>query len=957
MSRPRLIDRYRPPDPAVIAQFDTSLHQLRLRLNRAGVKQIADTVLHDSSGFDVRTNKNLIGVGRVGFAFRIGTSGPNNTIWACSDGSVIKSVHNRQFNRDEQSQVIRGSSVIQFELLERIKWPLALRGDLVTPMGSEIEALMLYDIVRWVEQKKSQSFSNIGNVIFPNADHLIAALNKYGQKEIAQEHSSTGQVASPAPQGRSTGILPTGTPREEGFKRRAVRIPVPLRPKEINHVASEGMIMPLDHTLEEGEVSEQEVVSNNEAETIVDGRLKSGMEITQSFSSTGQIAGPSPQGSSTGIIGIATRPAQGSNNDGLRIQVAHPNEFGHVTPEGMDMSLDRILGVGQILDIDAASYNEVEMGSDGRLEHEEEEDGMPEQTIPESVDESDQDDSSVPHSRTDGVHQASVSRLTIAVGKHLVAVLPKFSDFIFFEQAIEDYLPIRMRIGACRNDKSGILCHLWVYLKERSKRSPVFDYVITGEVIKQNGSVNKHRLSITHEELCQKLNNKIAQLYPIFHPFGVRKQELQALVKYGFILAFETKKFYLQEHFIPINPSFETQLEKVCRRFLSEPVEFKKPRLRLPLQLDGKARTLPTTISKNAAADAEYTGHTDLDKLPSEIREAIDGASNPLAVMESERSGDTPLPEIDMDNAQLELSPDGGLSAEDSQGGFFASAEEVDQEDSVVTPAQCSQANRDRTAHSVDNDSEDITRRPDQHLRTRGAGALPSPDNDIAHVGDKPIDDAGVTQEVDEIMQGVFEDTGHQKSNSPILEHLSSTFRSDGARRDRASPSPDNGDEDTERQESRTPSSGPLPHISPSDTVRNAGVNRRVRSARRSETVRGRGPVRNAREAARKRFAKIQEGRRVIDRRVKKDRKDGNKNLATILNLLVKSEHLRARGNDSFERLAQKNRNLEDLVQGLLQESSHGDSPSREPSFASFSSDEAMDNDNLAGEDDNDVDM
>jgi hypothetical protein len=622
-----------------------------------------------------------------------------------------------------------------------------------------------------------------------------------------------------------------------------------------------------------------------------------------------------------------------------------PEEIKQLASEGTSVAVEHTPEVSH-QEVDNIPHNDSQMEPHNDSEIEEAEDNTHDGASSEIGDKSEQRDSPAFQFRVQGVGGIATYRVLDLAVDRLLSTLPDITAFRFSEQSMNDFYPIRLQIGVCREEKAGNLRHLWIYLK-RTKPSPHVDYIIDGTVSTQGATLmvglsKGERRSIPHEQLRKMLDENTAELYALFSPFGTQKQELQALAKYGYILAAESPTFdglSKDENTIPINETFATYLKKVCQHFDSKPVDYWSRSIHLPLKPKTKGRDQLTNNGQNAALDAVFAGRTGLNHLPPAFLRAVNGPSSSPGVVEMQSSSGTPVSGNNTRNTILQL------------------AEEVDQVDSLVTPAQHLQASRDDALHSVDNNSEDIIPRSDQHLRARGAGALPFPDNEIAHVRDEPMDNSEDTQEIDEIMEDVSGDTGRQKSNSPVPKHLSSTFRSDGARRDRASPSPDNGDEDTERQESRTPSSGPLPHISPSDAVRNAGMNRRVRSARRSETVRGRGPVRNAREAARKRFAKIQEGRRVIDRRVKKDRKDGNKNLATILNLLVKSEHLRARGNDSFERLAQKNRNLEDLVQGLLQESSHGDSPSREPSFASFSSDEAMDNDNLAGEDDNDVDM
>jgi hypothetical protein len=102
----------------------------------------------------------------------------------------------------------------------------------------------------------------------------------------------------------------------------------------------------------------------------------------------------------------------------------------------------------------------------------------------------------------------------------------------------------------------------------------------------------------------------------------------------------------------------------------------------------------------------------------------------------------------------------------------------------------------------------------------------------------------------------------------------------------------------------------------------------------------------HTRDTTKKQLAKLLEGKRVLGRRVRKDRKEGKKNCKTLLNSLLNSEHLRVRGNTTTKALRRMNRKLEDLLQAQLEEPSHEFDAIEELSFQDYSSDACMNGDN-----------
>jgi hypothetical protein len=788
----------RPPDPAVLAQFDTTFTQLRLRLSQAGVAQIADSVLHHVDQIKVSSEMYFNRLGRVEFAFMIGTSGPNKIFWVCSNGSVIMSFNGRP-------EIIYSSSNIQFEMLETINWPLALRGHLVSPLGPEIKALVLFDIVRWVEKNKTRRFSNIKNVVFPDADRLIAALRKFDENEIFQAHSSTEQLASPPPRGRSTGILPSGPPQEEGFKRSGA-----LPPKQINQVASEGIAMSPDHNTQEGEILEQGVVFNNEVEMTVDGGLK--LEEEQNI-----------------------MPVRASSEPG-----SEPEQRG----------------------------------------------------------------SPVFLSRVNGVNGIATSRvLRFAVENELIFVLPDITAFHFSEQTIEDYYPIRLQIGVCREEKTGNLHYLWIYLKW-NKPSPHVDYIIDGTVSAQDaelmaGSSKGNRRSITHEQLWKMLNENMAELYPLFSPLGTQKQELQALAKYGYILAAESQTIHglsPDDNTIPINPTFSAHLQKVCENFESEPVNYWSRSFSLPLQFEEKGRDRSTNIGQDAALHAKDTGHTDLNKLPHGVLRDLEGASSPITVMAMRPSSPTSRFGNNLGNTTPQL------------------AEQDDSDDNIVTSARRSQVRGDDAPPPEGNESEDHA--PRRRRRLRAARDRAPPNNEIVPVRDEPMNDPEATQERDEVMQDFSGDA------EPVPEHLPPTAPSNAASRagliNRVS--------SATRSENCSRACSVRRHSRPSSLLlhRREFSSLNHRDATRSDTASRGGsvlrrsrlssPLSDRREPSSTKLKEIDELRRVANGRIEKDRARSSANAARILECLQEERTINASREATAMELARANDGLRILL-------------------------------------------
>jgi hypothetical protein len=188
------------PDPRVVAQFNRALDLLHSRLREANLRNVAQTALHDVKIIKVRAEVDFGEAGKSHFALEIGTSGSSNVVFACSNGSVIMADKTQWDHPKEiwnRSKEIWSYSKDRIEVFAKVKWPLALRNNIYTPLNPKIEALVLYDIVRWVDKNKMRAFSNIGKVSFPDATQLIAALREYEAVQGSRACSSTAQVSGP----------------------------------------------------------------------------------------------------------------------------------------------------------------------------------------------------------------------------------------------------------------------------------------------------------------------------------------------------------------------------------------------------------------------------------------------------------------------------------------------------------------------------------------------------------------------------------------------------------------------------------------------------------------------------------------------------------------------------------------------------------------------------------------
>jgi hypothetical protein len=166
---------------------------------------------------------------------------------------------------------------------------------------------------------------------------------------------------------------------------------------------------------------------------------------------------------------------------------------------------------------------------------------------------------------------------------------------------------------------------------------------------------NEERRIIPHGQLWRMLNENKVELYPLFRYFGTQRQELQALAKYGYVLAAKSDDADFSHHNIPMNLTFETHLQKVCRKFQSEPVDYWSRDFSLSVQSREKDRDRSDSTSRLAAIDAEFAGHIFHDQLPLKPRKAIDGPSDSLTILPMRPSSGSPSHGNNMEIEDLKL--------------------------------------------------------------------------------------------------------------------------------------------------------------------------------------------------------------------------------------------------------------------------------------------------------------
>lgn len=236
------------------------------------------------------------------------------------------------------------------------------------------------------------------------------------------------------------------------------------------------------------------------------------------------------------------------------------------------------------------------------------------------------------YERADGVEHASSGASLDALGQKLMSALPHPSSFRFSERQTENYMPLRLHVGECYEANSRVLCKLWAYLfpTKPRKNAPHLDYIVGRPVRVQDIQLmanNKEEeiKGMSHQALCTELSNDTAKLFSLYRLFGhpTSEAELQAIIKYAFVLAAELHSVKLPDHLIPLNSTFITNPRKVCKVLRDRPVNLEKRRTSLPFRRVDVVPNHGSGVSSESARDAEMTGLHNLNKMPEDLHRSV----------------------------------------------------------------------------------------------------------------------------------------------------------------------------------------------------------------------------------------------------------------------------------------------------------------------------------------------
>ncbi|CAA9957969.1 hypothetical protein PTMSG1_01545 [Pyrenophora teres f. maculata] len=222
------------------------------------------------------------------------------------------------------------------------------------------------------------------------------------------------------------------------------------------------------------------------------------------------------------------------------------------------------------------------------------------------------------------------------LGWKLLLALPDLS-LNFCPQDEEEYLPICLNLGTCGDEVSNKVYGLYLYLKPSRNYNVAPGTCIVmnnmpvekgkGKGREKKGDDNKGT-QIDFHRLLNMSNSGMAQLIWPFRAID-KTEEFKAVAKWYFIKAAESRLHDFEDHDIPHNENFETQLRKACRRIMyaqnvgvdtcSEAYD----KINFALAgMKGNKRT--TSTSENVAQDMQMTGLTNLDDLPPDFLRGLD---------------------------------------------------------------------------------------------------------------------------------------------------------------------------------------------------------------------------------------------------------------------------------------------------------------------------------------------
>jgi len=716
-----------------VNDFFNKYHVLQNNLHWAGMDHIINEQLHNHTTLTVESNKvfNFRDAQEVAaFALKVGTW-HDFSVWACSAGDVVIEPNGAGRAR---ARAFDEGSIAPIVLSLSFKWPNGFRDGLKSKLDSQTHALVLFDIVRWASGATPKP-ANITELAFPDFENLKSALASYGIP-------ATPVIVPPMLAQRMQVHDRAGT--ASALSTPAAPVRAALAELELNTV----------HTT-------LSIHASNKVHQAPDPASKQPNQVVPTMADSATVQPTVAQAES--IPNIST--AEDMNMEHSIVGTVMNHGIVRASSEPKDHAPELHDDVSTF-----GNYQESDRGDTNLLNEMPAHDDLDSKEPSYSDDEAarlvadDYGASRTDEEDLDGSDTSSISTLTPAIAYATSAklrdaieseaeklnvsidadVLPDLVYFTFEEHNDPDYIASRMFIGECYYDfsehqitdllplqvtyaseKLRILCDLWIQLKvvNRHDHAPHVLYAIGRPVADEQNHkyydliskrpVQRH---LRYEELCRTmLRNETAKLEPIFRPFSDHADELQALLKYGYILASESPKHTLAAHRIPQNQSFVESLLKVCQRL--ESTSSGAIRLRgtgLRVQQHDIDRSRRTVTSSEAAADAALTGKRNLDDVSKDVLDELDAVSETASPStKARRSTDLrhELGALESDRPYLDYF-EGAATADTSPGGKRDVEAEDDQLENELPKFPQRKRKRRVVITSSDYEDDDVTPTP-----------------------------------------------------------------------------------------------------------------------------------------------------------------------------------------------------------------------------------------------------
>lgn len=595
-----------------LEKFNRMLQGLLELVFAAGLGEVYEHKLPKEATMEVVRNKTFTFEGvrstTMDYALCLSKYG-GLSVWAAADGRVYRETVTRS---GRQATIFPKEKDIK--LKASITWPAFFRMNCQYPLTSGTLALVQLDIIPSFRQSaKTHHIPGIENMVFPVAGEVIDALRQYPTV------SRPTKVMTPQKSQPSSSVQPQA-PLKHQIQAMPPENLVPPQflgtlPEVNTHVQITQILEPVLKT-RPGEmflpgISDYEDVMYR-SELKVELQASSGQQAHN-------VAVPGLSALTMDNHGLAL--PEGSAGSGFSV---HSGENAILAEQTLSLPVRKSPSEASFVDSEdfysapALPHPDDSAGSDFALHSSE--NAIPiEQTLSLPVCESPSKASSVDSEDFYSAHafkyhcdphHCTTQRLAIVVGKKMMSYLPQIDEFQFDEIQYEDYLANRLLLGVCRDDRSGTLYQLWAYLKPTSRTDVAasIDYILgapaTEGVQRPPFLQIEEKKSVPFDEIQHNLYTNKAVLRPEFRDLFKNEAELQAMIKYAFVLGAEKLNRFMKDHHIPIcETHFTEPLERVCKKF-----EFawadKFPE-NLPLQVK-KLRT--TKNSAKTAANALENG-------------------------------------------------------------------------------------------------------------------------------------------------------------------------------------------------------------------------------------------------------------------------------------------------------------------------------------------------------------